>query len=55
MFLARSLKRQKKIQSCWTKDGRMFIRELNEWGTDDPGRVVQLHSKEDLDKYIQTN
>ena len=52
MFHARGLKRDKKIHSCWTKDGRMFVRESNPWGPDrDNGRVVQIYDIEDLNVY----
>ena len=52
MFMARGLKRSKRIHSCWSKEGRLYIRELNSWGQETPsGRIVQIHKKEDLDVY----
>ena len=57
LFQARQLKRGQKIHSCWSRDGRLYIRELNDWGanTGGPpyGRVVQIHSHEDLEKYMK--
>ena len=51
MYIARGMRRDKLIDSCWSKDGRIYVRELNAWGTATPGRVVQIHNKEDLNAF----
>ena len=53
MYNARRLKRGKAIKSCYTRDGRVYIREFNPWGTDrdEEGHEVEIRSIKDLDKY----
>ena len=53
MFKARGLKRDNKIHSCWTTDGRMYIRERSPWGNHDQARVVQIFSSDDPDAYYR--
>ena len=54
MFTARGMKKKGLIHSCWSKDGRLFVRELNAWGQVSPlGKIVQIYKKEDLNVYYQ--
>ena len=54
MYIARGLKRDNLIHSCWTTDGRMYVRERNPLGANaDQGPVVQIMDKTDLDVYMR--